>query len=91
MAKCTARRRGVHVSSGTSVSFKKDDDTGLYRKIEHDIKMRHLEHSTKMSGKPRISEELYCLGSENDWDYKFEITGFDGNPQTLYFVESKES
>jgi hypothetical protein len=44
-----------------------------------------------MSGKPRISEELYCLGSENNWDYKFEITGFDGNPQTLYFVESKES
>tara|TARA_B100001094_G_scaffold51531_1_gene47017 strand:+ start:887 stop:1165 length:279 start_codon:yes stop_codon:yes gene_type:complete len=90
MAKCIARRRGIHTSNGTSISFKKDDETGFYRKIEHDIRMKHLEHSTKTSGKPRVSEELYSLGNEDDWDYKFEVTGFDGKPQTIYFVESKE-
>jgi len=90
MAKCTARRSGVHVSDGKSISFKKDDETGLYRKIEHDIKMKHLEHKTKTSGKPRISEEFYCLGTLDNWDYKFEITGFNGKPQVIYFVEHKE-
>jgi len=90
MAKCTARRSGVHVSEGKSISFKKDKETGLYQKIEHDIRMKHLEHTTKTSGKARVSEEFYRLGTSDNWDYKFEVTGFDGKPHTVYFVENKE-
>ena len=89
MGKCIARRRGVHVTDSTSISFKKDSESGLYHKIELDIKMRHLDHTTKKSGKPRISEEMYCIGTVDNWDYQFEVTGPGGKPYMIYFVEHK--
>jgi len=89
MAKCLVRRRGVHVTNSSSISFRKDSETGLYHKIEHDIKMRHLDHTTKKSGKPRVSEEMYCIGTADNWDYQFEVTGLDGNPHVVYFVEHR--
>ena len=90
MAKCTARKKGIHQTNSTSISFSKDKETGLYKKIERDIRMKHLEHSTKTVGKPRVSEEFYCLGTSDNWDYQFETTDFNGNPCIIYFVKQRE-
>jgi hypothetical protein len=91
MARVIARKPGAHKSEGTSIAFKKDPDTGLYRKIEHDTRTYHLEHKTKKTGKPRVSDEWYELGSENDWEFKFDVTGINGEPHTIYFRQHKES
>lgn len=87
MAKCVARKSGVHLTNSTSTSFKKDAETGRYHKIEHSVRSNHVEHTTKLIGKPKISEEVYCLGSIDNWDYQYEVTGFDGNPHIIYFVK----
>ena len=90
MAKVIARRSGVHKSESTSISFKKDLERGLYKKIEHDIRSNHLEHTTKKSGKPRVSEEWYELGDESNWDYMFEVSGPGNNLLTVYFRKFSE-
>jgi len=87
MAKVTARKAGAHLSESTSISFKKDPETGFYRKIEQDTRSNHLEHTTKKKGKGRVSEALYRLSDSSDWDYKFDLTGPDNKPHTIYFKE----
>ena len=41
----------------------------------------------KKKGKGRISEALYRLSNEDDWDYKFEVSGPSNKPQVIYFKE----
>jgi len=92
MAKVTAHRKGDNITESKSISFSKDLESGFYRKIEQGIKSYHKEHKTKKAGKSKVSEELYRLSNETDWDYKFEVSGFDGKPCTVYFkeIDSKE-
>jgi len=90
MARVIARKSGAHKSESTSIEFRKDPGTGLYRKIEHDIRSNHLEHKTKKTGKPRISETWYELGDENNWEFKFDVTGMNGKPHTIYFKQKVE-
>ena len=87
MAKVIARKPDAHTSDLKSISFKKDDESGFYRKIELDTKCDHLEYKTKKSSKPRISENLYKISDKSNWDYKFEVTGLDNLPHTIYFKE----
>jgi hypothetical protein len=89
MAKCTARKVGVHLTESASISFKKDPETGFYFKIEQDIRSNHIDHTTKNKGKKRVSESLYRISDINSWDYKFEIQGYDNKQQVLYFKEIK--
>ena len=90
MARCVARKSGVHLTTSTSISFKKDAESGRYQKIEQNVRSNHLEHTTKKSGKPIISEETYCIGTVDNWDYQFEVTGFDGKPHIVYFVRYED-
>jgi len=87
MAKVIARKPDAHLSEVKSVSFKRDDETGLYKKIEQEMQCDHLEYKTKKSTKPRVSPNMYKISDSSNWDYKFDITGTDGKPQTIYFKE----
>ncbi len=90
MGKVVAHRKGDNTSNSVSISFTKDQETGLYKKVEKDIRLYHKDHKTKSIGKERISKEFYELSDETNWDYKFDISGFDGKPHTIYFKEVKE-
>tara|TARA_A100001011_G_scaffold249702_1_gene258008 strand:- start:109 stop:387 length:279 start_codon:yes stop_codon:yes gene_type:complete len=85
MAKVTAHRKGDNITESNSISFSKDPETGLFKKIEQGIKSYHKEHKTKTAGKQKVSEELYCLGDESNWDYMFEVSGPDDKQHTIYF------
>ena len=87
MPKVVAHRKGDNITESKSIAFSKDPETGYYRKIEQDIKSYHKDYKTKSTGKKRVSKELYQLSDEFNWDYKFEIGGFDGKMQTVYFKE----
>ena len=85
MAKPIPRKPDAHYSNGKSVSFTRDTETKLFRKIEQEYRFNHLANITKKLGKPEISEELYELSSENDHEYMFEVSGPDGKQHKLYF------
>ena len=85
MAKPIARKKGVHKSEGVTVSFSRDDETGLYRKTEQKYRVNHLDHVSKKIGKPEELEELYELSSEDSYDYKFEVSAPGGGTHVLYF------
>lgn len=85
MGKVIARKPGAHVAENTTISFRKDSETGLFVKIEQDTKTNILEYTTKKVGKPRISDPVYELTDANEGEYSFEVTGPSGNPLTLYF------
>lgn len=87
MAKLIPRKPDAHVSNGDSISFTKDDETGLFRKVTQTAAFNHLEHTVKKV-KKEVSKKLYKVGDENNWDYKFEVTLPNGNPTTVYFVEA---
>tara|TARA_Y100000592_G_scaffold92987_1_gene155489 strand:- start:2541 stop:2810 length:270 start_codon:yes stop_codon:yes gene_type:complete len=89
MGKVIARKPGAHVAEGTTVSFSRDNETGLFVKIEQDTKTNILEYTTKKMGKPRISDPVYQLTKDEDWEYSFDITGPDGKPLTLFFKKVK--
>jgi hypothetical protein len=85
VAKPIARKKGVHKSEGTTVSFSRDDKTGLYRKSEQKYRVNHLDHVSKKIGKPEDSEELYEISTEEEYDYKFEVSAPGGKNHILYF------
>ncbi len=89
MAKVIARKPGVHKSDSKSISFKKDPETGLFKKVEHDIRCYHLEHKSKKIGKPEISEEWYEIGDEDNWDYKFDVSAPNNKMVTLFFKKKE--
>ena len=85
MAKPIARKKGVDRSEGTTVSFSKDDETGLFRKTEQKFRVNHIDHVSKKIGNLEVSKELYELSDEEDYDYKFEVSAPGGGNHTLYF------
>ncbi len=85
MAKPIARKKGVHKSEGVTISFSRDDSTGLYRKVEQKYRVNHLDHVSKKIGKPEPSEDLYEISNEDDYDHKFEVSAPGGGTHTLYF------
>ena len=85
MAKCVAHRKGDNTSNSVSVSFSKDSETGLYRKIEKDIRLYHKDHKTKSVGKERISEEFYRISNAEDFDYSYEVSAPNGKLVSIYF------
>ena len=91
MAKPIARKKGVHKSEGVTDSFSRDDKTGLYRKTEQKYRVNHLDHVSKKIGKPEDEEELYEISSEEDYEYKFEVSAPGGGSHILYFKKHKSS
>jgi len=91
MAKCVAHRKGDNTSNSVSISFSKDSESGLYRKIEKDIRLYHKDHKTKSVGKERISEEFYRISDSNDFDYSYEVSAPSGKLVSIYFKKVKES
>ena len=89
MAKCVAHRKGDNTSNSVSISFTKDQETGLYRKIEKDIRLYHKDHKTKSIGKERVSEEFYKLSNSEDYDYTYEVSSPNGKPVSIYFKKVK--
>jgi len=89
MAKCVAHRKGDNTSNSVSISFTKDQETGLYRKIEKDIRLYHKDHKTKSIGKERVSEEFYKLSNSEDYDYAYEVSSPNGKPVSIYFKKVK--
>jgi len=85
MGKVIARKPGVHIRENTTISFSKDDETGLFVKTEQDTRTNILDYTTKKIGKPRISKPVYELANSKKYDYSFDITDPDGKPMTLYF------
>lgn len=85
MAKCVAHRKGLNISNSISVSFVKDSETGFYRKVEKDIRSNYKEHKTKMVGKPRVSDDLYELSNEDDFDYSYQVSSPSGEMVFIYF------
>lgn len=91
MAKVIARKPDVHITESTTVSFSKDDETGLFIKTEQVTRTNLLDYTTKKIGKPRISKPVYELTTSDKWDYSFDVTGPDGKPCTLYFKKTRRS
>ena len=89
MAKCVAHRKGDNTSNSVSISFTKDQETGLYRKIEKDIRLYHKDHKTKSIGKDRVSEEFYKLSNSEDFDYSYEVSSPSGKTVSIYFKKVK--
>ena len=87
MAKLIPRKPDAHVSNGESISFTKDDKTGLFKKVIQTSAFNHLEHTVKKL-KKEVSDKLYKVGNEENWDYKFEVTLPSGKPTIVYFVEA---
>ena len=87
MAKVIARKPEALTSENRSISFTKDKDTGLYRKIEQTTKCNHLDHTIRKPNKAVVSENFFRLSDEKDYDYKFEVSGPNGKPCTIYFKE----
>ena len=85
MAKCVAHRKGDNTSNSVSISFSKDQETGLYRKIEKDIRLYHKDHKTKSIGKERVSEDFYKISNSDDFDYEYEVSAPSGKLVTIYF------
>lgn len=85
MAKCVAHRKGDNTSNSVSISFSKDKETGLYKKIEKDIRLYHKDHKTKSIGKERISEEFYRISNSDDFDYTYEVSSPSGEIVSIYF------
>lgn len=85
MGKEKPRKPDAHISPAKSISFSKDDETGLFRKIEQNYTANHLDHTTKKSGKASVNEELYALSTEDDYEYMFEVSGPGGKQHKLYF------
>ena len=91
MAKCVAHRKGNNTSDSISISFTKDLETGLYRKVEKDIRTNYKEHKTKMIGKPRISDELYELSNKDDFEYSYQVSTPAGEMVYVYFKRALSS
>ena len=89
MAKVVARKPEALTSENKSISFIKDDKTGHFRKIEQTTKCNHLDHTIRKPNRPVVSENLFRISDESDYDYKFEVLGFKGGMQTIYFKEIK--
>ena len=87
MAKVIPRDPDANTSKSNSVSFKKDDESGLFKKITLETNYNHLDYTTKKE-KPKISEYLYDIGNQENYDYKFDVTGPSGNIQTIYFKKT---
>lgn len=85
MAKCVAHRKGDNTSNSISISFSKDQETGLYRKIEKDIRLYHKDHKTKSIGKERISEDFYKISNSDDFDYEYKVSAPNGKLVSIYF------
>ena len=90
MAKPVARKSGAHKTESTAISFSKDQDTGLYKKIEQKIRYSHLDHITKKIGKPIVHENLYMISDENDFDHSFTVSSPKGDPVVIYLKEVRE-
>ena len=91
LAKPIARKKGVHKSEGVTVSFSKDDKTGLFRKTEQKYRVNHLDHVSKKIGDPEVSDDMYELCDETNFEHKFEVSGPGGKFYTLYFKKHEES
>ena len=91
MAKCVAHRKGDNTSNSVSISFTKDQETGLYKKVEKDIRLYHKDHKTKSVGKERISEEFYKLSNQEDFDYTYEVSGPGGKTVSIYFKKVEKN
>lgn len=90
MAKPIARKKGVHKSEGVTVSFSRDSETGLYKKIEQKYRVNHLDHVSKKIGKPEVSDDLYEISNEEDYDHKFDLSVPGGKSQTFYLKKCKK-
>ena len=91
MAKCVAHRKGDNLSDSVSISFTKDSETGLYRKVEKNIRSNYKDHKTKSIGKPKTSEEFYHLSNAEDFDFKYEVSSPSGELVTIYFKKVLDS
>ena len=85
MAKCVAHRKGHNISDSISISFVKDVESGFYRKVEKDIRSNYKEHKTKTIGKPRVSDDLYELSNEDDFEYSYQVSSPSGEIVSIYF------
>ena len=90
MAKPIARKKGAHKSEGVTVSFSKDDETGLFRKTEQKYRVNHLDHVSKKIGQPEESKEFYKISNADDFDYMFEVSAPGGGTHVLYFKQVKK-
>lgn len=87
MAKCRAHRAGYNKHITESIHWKRDEETGHYRRITQEYIHDIVEGTTKKNGKPVTSENLFMLSTDDDHEYTMSYTGADGNDATLYFKE----
>lgn len=86
MARVIPRDPDANSSDGKGISFTKDDETGLFRKVESIVNYNLIDY-TKKKKKTEVSENFYRISDEKSWDYKFEVTDPSGKLQTIYFKE----
>ncbi len=86
MARVIPRHPDAISSDGNGISFTKDEKTGFFRKVETVVNYNLLDYTTKKK-EVVVSETLYKLSNENDWDYQFELTDPSGKLQKIYFKE----
>jgi hypothetical protein len=87
LAKCRAERAGLDTRVSELVQWSRDPETGHFWRITQEIIHNLNENTTKKSGKPVQSENLYKVSNEDDYDYVMEYTGWDGNPAKMYLKE----
>jgi hypothetical protein len=90
MAKCIARKFEAHKSKSSVLGFKKDDETGLYKKITQNFIHDNLLNTSKKDGKEVISENNYRISDESNYDHMFEVSGPDNKNVVIYFKEVQD-
>lgn len=90
MAKPIARKIDAHKSDGESISFTRDSETGLFRKVEQKFSFNHLDYSTKKVGKPIVSECYYEITDEENHEYSFDVSSPSGKNVKIYLKEVKD-
>jgi len=86
MARVIPRHPDAISSNGNGISFTKDEKTGFFRKVETIVNFNLIDYTTKKT-KVVVSENLYKLSDELDWDYRFELEDPSGKLQKIYFKE----
>jgi hypothetical protein len=87
LAKCRAHKAGHHTHVTESIHWKRDTETGHYRRITQEYLHHILEGTTKKNGKPITSENLFMVSTEDSYEHTMSYTGADGKDAIIYFKE----
>ena len=90
MAKVIAKKFDSHKTRTPGFSFKKDDESGNYRKVTFEYEFNEVTNKSKKISE-NISSNLYKLSDCTDYDHHMILSGPGGTEHKLYFKEINDN